>query len=63
MTVLRFAKTPVNIKLERDVRPLLYELIYIDHVSSFERNDSLDRNTKHRLKTFHCQTDYESISG
>lgn len=21
------------------------------------------KKTKHRLKTFHCQTDYESISG
>lgn len=54
MTVLRFAKTPVNIKLERDVRPLLYELIYIDHVSSFERNDSLDslKENKTQIKNF-----------
>lgn len=54
MTVLRFAKTPVNIKLERDVRPLLYELIYIDYVSSFERNDSLDslKENKTQIKNF-----------
>lgn len=54
MTVLRFAKTPVNIKLERDVRPLLYELIYIDHVSSFERNDLLysPKENKTQIKNF-----------
>lgn len=42
------------VKLERNVRPLLYELIYIDHVSSFERNVSLDslKENKTQIKNF-----------
>lgn len=42
------------VKLERNVRPLLYELIYIDHVSSFERNVSLGslKENKTQIKNF-----------
>lgn len=39
------------VKLEQNVRPLLYELIYIDHVSSFERNVSLDSTSLKENKT------------
>lgn len=42
------------VKLKRNVRPLLYELIYIDHASSFERNVSLDslKENKTQIKNF-----------
>lgn len=42
------------VKLEPNVRPLIHELIYIDHVSSFVRNVSLDslKENKTQIKNF-----------
>lgn len=46
------------VKLERNVRPLSLLLKEMSHLIVL-----VWKKTKHRLKTFHCQTDYESILG